>query len=143
MNVPAKTVVIFNPPADGTFKALKKAVKKSGVDVKVASPDEYGKALGTICGIRGIPDPILPEDIKHKSVSAISMAADYPELPDTFIVFAFIDDKCLDTILTAIKECGAGPFMYKAVLTPCNMSWSVYKCFEEICREHVSIKRNK
>ena len=129
-------VIIFAPPEGEDGRKLKKALRRAGADVVAAVPDEYGAALGQFAGVRGIPAPELPEDIREKAVTALSLRPTYPELPDTLLVFAFLDGESLDRALEAVKNCGAGPFPYKAVLTPTNMTWSVYECFRQIKEEH-------
>ena len=129
-------VILFNPPEGEAGRALKKALRRAKVDVIVPDPMEYGAALGQFAGVRGLPAPELPEDIQEKAMTALSLRPTYPQLPDTLIVFAFLEGEAFDRALEAVRTCGAGPFPYKAVLTPTNMTWSVYACFREICAEH-------
>ena len=51
-------------------------------------------------------------------------------------VFAFFSDSRLNQVLAALRKCGAGPFPYKAILTPTNQFWTAGECFEEIKKEH-------
>lgn len=129
-------VIIFAPPEGEDGRKLKKALRRAGAEVIVPVPDEYGAALGQFAGVRGIPAPELPEDIREKAMTALSLRPTYPELPDTLIVFALQEEEALERALEAVKNCGAGPFPYKAVLTPTNMTWSVYECFRQIKEEH-------
>ena len=38
--------------------------------------------------------------------------------------------------LLALKKSGAGPFPYKAILTPTNQHWLAKDCLAELKREH-------
>ena len=42
----------------------------------------------------------------------------------------------LDQALAALRRCGAGPFPYKAILTPTNCEWNALTCFNEVKKEH-------
>lgn len=58
------------------------------------------------------------------------------ELSDTMIVFCGLSNQKLDQALLALKKSGAGPFPYKAILTPTNQHWLAKDCLAELKREH-------
>ena len=64
-----------------------------------------------------------------------------PELPGTMFVFCFLNDSRLNQALAALRKCGAGPFPYKAILTPTNSSWTAPDCFAEIRKEHEALHK--
>ena len=66
---------------------------------------------------------------------------DGPELPGTMFVFCFLSDSRLNQALAALRKCGAGPFPYKAILTPTNSTWTAPDCFDEIRREHEALHK--
>ena len=52
------------------------------------------------------------------------------------------EDYCqLNKVLAALRRCGAGPFPYKAILTPTNSIWTAPDCFDEIRREHEALHK--
>ena len=61
---------------------------------------------------------------------------DGEELSDTMIVFCGLSSQKLDQALLALKKSGAGPFPYKAILTPTNQHWLAKDCLAELKREH-------
>ena len=61
---------------------------------------------------------------------------DGEELSDTMIVFCGLSNQKLDQALLALKKSGAGPFPYKAILTPTNQHWLAKDCLAELKREH-------
>ena len=61
---------------------------------------------------------------------------DGPELTDSMLVFSGLSSERLDETLRALRECGAGSFPYKAVLTDTNRYWTSLMLFEELKKEH-------
>lgn len=61
---------------------------------------------------------------------------DGEELSDAMLVFCGLSNQKLDQALLALKKSGAGPFPYKAILTPTNQHWLAKDCLAELKREH-------
>ena len=83
---------------------------------------DYSQPLGVLAGL---PDMTPSEEIY-----------DGEELSDTMIVFCGLSNQKLDQALLALKKSGAGPFPYKAILTPTNQHWLAKDCLAELKREH-------
>ena len=97
------------------------------IRLKRVAPEDYNQPLGVLAGLRDIP----PAEGTYEG----------EDLPDTVFVFCFLDDSRLNQALAALRRTGAGPFPYKAILTPTNSSWTAPDCFEEIKKEHEAMSR--
>ena len=117
-----ETILLFNPPEKDRLLKLEMALFPLRVRLKKVAPSEYNQPLGVLAGI--------------KEMTPAEGTYDGPELPDTMLVFCFLDDSRLNQALAALRKCGAGPFHYKAILTPTNSEWTAPDCFAEIKREH-------
>ncbi len=117
-----ETILLFNIPDKNKRLKLEMALFPLHVKIRYVKVEEYNQKLGALAGVKEIP---LPEDNYTGE-----------ELPDTLIVFAFLNDNKLNQTLYALKKSGVGPIPYKAVLTPTNQFWTPFECFEEIQREH-------
>ncbi len=55
--------------------------------------------------------------------------------PELLIMHGFSSDR-MDEFLAAYKKRGIAPISLKAVVTPRNLTWSVYDLTQELSREH-------
>ena len=117
-----ETILLFNPPEKERLLKLEMALFPLRVRLKKISLSDYNQPLGVLAGIKDM----TPADGTY----------DGPELPDPMLVFCFLNDNRLNQALAALRKCGAGPFPYKAILTPTNSEWTALDCFAEIKREH-------
>ena len=117
-----ETILLFNPPEKDRLLKLEMALFPLRVRLKKVAPSEYNQPLGVLAGI--------------KEMTPAEGTYDGPELPDTMLVFCFLDDSRLNQALAALRKSGAGSFHYKAILTPTNSEWTAPDCFAEIKREH-------
>lgn len=117
-----ETILLFNPPEKEKRLKIEMALFPLHVRLKKISPEQYNQPLGVLAGI--------------KDMTPVEGVYSGGELPGTLFVFCFLEGNRLDQALAALRRCGAGPFPYKAVLTPTNSRWTAPDCFEEIRREH-------
>lgn len=117
-----ETILLFNPPEKDRLLKLEMALFPLHVRLKKVVPSEYNQPLGVLAGI--------------KDMTPAEGVYDGPELPDTMLVFCFLDDSRLNQALAVLRKSGAGSFPYKAILTPTNSEWTAPDCFAEIKREH-------
>lgn len=117
-----ETILLFNPPEKEQLLKIEMALFPLHILLKRVALENYNQPLGVLAGIK---------DIKPAQGSY-----DGAELPGTMFVFCFLDDSRLNQALAALRKCGAGPFPYKAILTPTNSEWTAPECFAEIKREH-------
>lgn len=117
-----ETILLFNPPEKEKLLKIEMALFPLHVRLKKISPEQYNQPPGVLAGI--------------KDMTPVEGVYSGGELPGTLFVFCFLEGNRLDQALAALRRCGAGPFPYKAVLTPTNSRWTAPDCFEEIRREH-------
>ena len=117
-----ETILLFNPPEKEQLLKLEMALFPLRIRLKRIQSSDYNQPLGVLAGI--------------KDMTPAEGSYDGPELPSTMIVFCFLDDNRLNQALAAIRKSGAGPFPYKAILTPTNSEWADPDCFAEIKKEH-------
>lgn len=117
-----ETILLFNPKDKNTRLKIERALLPLKVRLRIISKEQYNQPLGVLAGLKELPPA---EGIFTKD-----------ELPDTMFVFAFLSDMKLNQVLQALRKSGAGPFPYKAILTPTNQFWTAHECFKEIADEH-------
>ena len=117
-----ETILLFHVPDKEQRLKIEKALFPLRVRLRYIKPEDYNQPLGTLAGIKELP----PAEDAYTG----------PDLPDTMFVFAFFSDGRLNQVLAALRKSGAGPFPYKAVLTPTNQFWTAFECFNEIRQEH-------
>lgn len=117
-----ETILLFHAPDRNERLKIEMALFPLKVRLRKIEKEDYNHPLGYLAGIK----------------DAIPASEPYQgdELPDTMFVFAFFNDSRLNQVLAALRNCGAGPFPYKAVLTPTNQFWTAPECFAEIKEEH-------
>ena len=120
-----ETILLFNPPQKEELIKVEMALFPLHVRLKRIRPEDYTQPLGVLAGVK---------DMERREG-----AYEGAELPGTLFVFCFFDDNRLNQALAALRRCGAGPFPYKAILTPTNREWTAPDCFEEIRREHEAL----
>ena len=106
-----ETILLFNPPAKEELLKIETALFPLGV-------------------LAGLKDMEPAEGVFEGE-----------ELPDTMFIFCFLSDSRLNQALAALRKCGAGPFPYKAILTPTNSTWTAPDCFSEIRLEHETLHK--
>lgn len=117
-----ETILLFNPPGKDRLLKIEMALFPLRVRLKRIPVSDYSQPLGVLAGL----DDPLPD----------TKVYDGPELSDTMFVFCFFEENRLNQALAALRKSGAGPFPYKAVLTPTNSAWTAPDCFKEIKKEH-------
>lgn len=120
-----ETILLFNAPEKAELLKIEMALFPLRIRLKRVKKEEYNQPLGHLAGVKDI-DPA--EGIY-----------DGEELPGPMFVFCFLSDNRLNQALAALRKCGAGPFPYKAILTPTNSAWTAPECFEELKKEHETL----
>ena len=117
-----ETILLFNANNKAVNLKIQKALFPLKIRLKKVDKTAYNQPLGYLAGI----DKIAP----------LEEADNGAELEDMMIIFAFLSDARLNQVLAALRKCGAGPFPYKAILTPTNQFWNARQCFDEVKKEH-------
>ena len=120
-----ETILLFNAPEKEALLKIEMALFPLHIRIKRISRDDYNQPLGFLAGIKDAE----PAQGRYEG----------PELPAPMFLFCFLSENRLNQVLAALRRSGAGPFPYKAVLTPTNSSWTAPHCFQEIRREHEAL----
>ena len=116
-------------PDKDTLLKIEMALFPLHVRLRRVAKEDYNQPLGALAGIKEIPK--------------LTEAYEGEDLDDTLFVFAFFTDARLNQALAALRKSGAGPFPYKAILTPTNQTWNAMQCFREIKEEREAILKQQ
>lgn len=122
-------ILLFNLPDKAERRKVEMALLPLKVRLKYVRLEEYNQPLGVLADTRDVP---RAEGVYEGE-----------DLADTLIVFSSLSGTHFDKALAALRKCGAGPFPYKAVLTPVNQFWTAPQCFAEIKKEHEQMNRGR
>ena len=120
-----ETILLFNPPEKDELLKIEMALFPLRIRLKRIQKEDYNQPLGYLANLREIE----PAQGKYTG----------EELPGPMFVFCFLNDNRLNQALAALRKCGAGPFPYKAILTPTNSEWTAPDCFAELQKEHEAL----
>ena len=96
-------------------------------NVRIGQQDA-GKELGELCGIyKGTKGTHAPAPLLYQM----------PEL----LIFSGIPEGMLDLILAEYRKERIEPVALKAIVTPHNISWTVYELSSELAKEHAAMHR--
>lgn len=98
----------------------------ASIAAKQLKPADLNEQVGKLAGIKGVP----PLDVS-KAEKAPALFA-MPEI----IIFSGVSNKKLDEFLFSYKNVGLTPTKLKAVITPKNVSWTLYQLIRELSAEH-------
>ncbi len=94
----------------------------------VIEPKDFGKPLGHLAQITGMPGGIVPERTPCPGDIMPSVE---------IMIFCGLDPDALDIFLAAYRNAGIAPVGLKAVITPANIRWDIYTLCRELMREHL------
>lgn len=120
-----ETILLFNAPDKEKLLKIEMALFPLRLRLKRIQKEDYNQPLGFLAGM--------------KDVAPAEGTFSGDELPGTMFVFCFLSDSRLNQALAALRRCGAGPFPYKAILTPINSTWTAPDCFAELKKEHEAL----
>lgn len=124
-------LIIYNIDDIDKEKQLTEFCRRLGYNVRKIKNSEADTCVGTLAGIK-VPNTV-PK--KEKAPEGYKI----PEL----IIFSGISDGDLDGFLAEYKSAGILPVALKAVVTPHNVSWSVYELARELQRERIAMMFGK
>jgi hypothetical protein len=94
------------------------------IQAKELKPSDLNEQVGRLAGIKGtLPQPA--------SINQIPAIFSMPEL----ILFSGVPSAKLDEFLQSYKKLGLTPTKLKAVVTPNNVSWTLYQLINELSQE--------
>lgn len=116
-------------------KKITELCKSRKLSVRLLTERDRNTAVGRLAGIHLSPDAAGAAQKEPSAPKGFSM----PEL----MIFAGLDEERLDGFLDAYKKAGIAPVSLKAVITPYNLTWSVYRLVSELMRERAEILLRK
>lgn len=131
-NVKALGTIMFHTNNLKKERQIKELCRNLGLVTRAIKQQDINKTVGTIGvqgGIKGGSLFSKGEKIK---------APDKYKLPE-LIIFSGLSDENIDKFLEEYKKSGIEPVVLKAIVTPTNISWSLYElvCELEKEREHL------
>jgi hypothetical protein len=104
--------------------------RKMGFMTRSIKPADADRSLSILSASGGMQknNMALSKSVKSKAPSGYIM----PEI----IIFSGLTEDKLDGFLKEYKDCGIEPVELKAVVTPSNISWSIYELICELEKEH-------
>ena len=112
-------------------KQILKLCSQLGIHTRKIKEKDVNVSLSTLAGISGAV-----------SMSQVEKAPKGYEMPE-LLIFVGMTEKKLDEFLTEYKKRGIEPISLKAMVTPHNISWSVYQLVAELIKERASIFMGK
>lgn len=119
-----KQILLFGFDDLRGILAVKTALEPLGVEAVPVGRSDYGKTLAALAG--------LEENAGGGGVSG-------GVLPGRMALLCGMADTELDQVLPALRDAGAGAGCLKAVLTPHNRAWNVWRLYEELSREDAAV----
>ena len=117
-----ETLLLFHAPSRPELLKIQRALLPLHIRLRYISQKDHLQPLGFLAGM--------------KKFSPTTEVYYGEELSAPLFLFCFFQNNRLDQALAALRRCGAGPFPYKAILTPTNCEWNVLTCFNEVKKEH-------
>ena len=97
---------------------LKELCGMAGLEQISVDPADFGSPLGALVGLTEKSAPVPHEPLSEK-----------------MLVFCFVPDFLLESVLDVLRAAGVAPGSYKAVLTENNVAWTPTELFAELRRE--------
>lgn len=104
--------------------------KRLGIRTRKIKPSDINLGMGSLAGIK--------TGVVKKEKNRAPIGYDIPEV----IVFSGISDKNLDIFLQEYKKEKITQVALKAILTPYNISWTLYELIAELQRERMEMLFN-
>lgn len=119
------TVLYYSAGSPQETRKAKAVFATHGLRIRAIALEELGRPLGSFTGVLPQPEETpAPRD----------------PLPESLMVFSGIGGPALDQVLTALLRSGVPRRVYKAILTPDNVSWDFYQLFEELKAERAAVE---
>ena len=125
-----KLIMFFTKDAHKSEQIIK-LCKRLDIRTRKINPSDINMETGSLAGIKTL-------GIKKEKEKA-PVGYDMPEV----IIFSGISSSSLDVFLEEYKKENIAPVALKAVLTPYNISWSLYELITELQRERIQMMFGK
>ena len=126
MNKGKELVLFYTPQVTERTSKLKGIFVRLGIRIKNITADQMKEKVGYLAGMDGF-GPCPPE-----------------EEPETgMLVMKNFTSPRIDELLLAIRKAGLAKIELKAVVTPTNADWPLYRLYQEIEKEHEEMTKGK
>ena len=112
----------------GKEKLIQQCCRSVGADYRSMVPSDATKSLGSLAGITGIPPKA-------------AVAAEGEQIQSEMLVFSGFDQEALDEFLDLYRTMGIEKIDYKAMVTMHNIFWTPQSLYQELKKEHASMKQ--
>ena len=112
----------------GKEKLIRQCCRSACAEYRSMVPSDSKKSLGSLAGIAGI------------SPKAV-VAADGEKIQSEMLVFSGFDQEALEEFLDLYRTMGIEKIDYKAMVTMHNIFWTPQGLYQELKKEHASMKR--
>lgn len=112
-------------------KQITKLCRKLGIRLKGLKPEDSNTEIGALAGITRTDAGSAPV----RSHASAPVGYVLPEL----LIFSGLSDESLDVFLAEYKKAGIEPVGLKAIVTPHNLTWTVYELTAELVRERTAM----
>ena len=126
-------VLYYKPEKNEDTVKLTGVFIRMGIRMKNIEPEQFDETVGYLAGIKGF-------EAKKKSHADVLTENDII-IPEEVLVLQDFTRQRIDMLLREIKKTGRPKVDLKAVITPKNVSWTFYKLYEEIKREHEAMSK--
>ncbi len=122
----AQTILLFQADREKE-KAITQICRTRKIALYKVAPKDYEQKMGFLAKIKGF----------EKEAAVYRGAA----LPAEMLVFSGMNSEQVDGFLQEYKNSGNAPIGLKAVLTQYNVFWTPLRLFEELRKEHQSVRK--
>ena len=115
-------VLLYQFPADQAA-LITGALRPTGVDVQILSPDAWCEKVGYLLGRKGF--------LKHAAQEGGAFS-----FPHRVMLLDAVKGKRLTQVLRAVEDAGVPHITYKSSITPYNTLWTLRYLCEHMAKEH-------
>lgn len=123
------SLVIFHVQDFKKEKQITKLCSQLGLRTRKLNQNDINQKVGVLAGMK--------EQKGTRDGMGMKAPAGY-QLPEVMI-FSGVPDSVLDQFLMEYKKAGTAPVALKAIVTPYNITWTLYELIGELVRERAAI----
>ena len=131
MNKGKELVLFYTPQVTERTSKLKGIFVRLGIRIKNITADQMKEKVGYLAGMDGF-GPCPQEEEPETGVPDREM-----------LVMKNFTSPRIDELLLAIRKAGLAKIELKAVVTPTNADWPLYRLYQEIEKEHEEMTKGK
>lgn len=120
-------VLLYNFTDQERLRRIRRYLNKEKISARIVQAPEFLENLGYLFEIPGF-----------SKTSAFNLGGNFHE---EMMVMKDFSDEQMNAFFAFFKENSLPPVSLKAVLTPITMHWTSLQLFEELSKEHASLKK--